>query len=402
MEYQKGGWLVLVLVILAVFSCQLNEERHPFQIIGYYPLWKMAERDTLVAPVRLPYEKLTIINVAFFYPTPEGRLVVADTLEKWVDPVLRGTLPDGRPAGGHFGSGLVHLAHQNGVRVLPSIGGWANSADFPALAASDSARRRFAAECMRLVRRYDLDGIDIDWEYPGYIPHNGTPADRQNFTLLLRTLRDSLDALEKETGRKMLLTAALPADTANVKNLEVRKIAALLDFLNIMTYDLSGAWMPMSNHHAPLYALPCGDTTRSVDAAFRLYVRMGAPPKKLNLGVPFYGRSFADATGPCQPHRGSAVKDVPSGGVPEYWQIMELPPDFVERWDSVACVPFRVSEQRRIFITYDNPQSVRLKAEYVRKHGAGGLIIWQICGDYMEDGSTPLLETIARTFAKGE
>ena len=73
---------------------------------------------------------------------------------------------------------------------MVSIGGWTLSDNFPTIAASASKRALFASECNRLLKFYKFDGIDIDWEYPGYAAHSGTTNDKQNFTLLMQQIKD--------------------------------------------------------------------------------------------------------------------------------------------------------------------------------------------------------------------
>ena len=96
----------------------------------------------------------------------------------------------------------------------------------------------FAPFDRKLVEDYDFDGIDIDWEYPGYAEHMGTPADKENYSLLLRDIRQELDALGEENGRTYGLTAALPCGTSNMNNMEIETISEYLTEFNLMTYGM--------------------------------------------------------------------------------------------------------------------------------------------------------------------
>ncbi len=98
------------------------------------------------------------------------------------------------------------------MEVYPSIGGWTLSDNFPEMAASEEARNKFAQQCVELIKAYGFDGIDIDWEYPGYADHSGTPEDKVNYTLFLKAIREALDALEAETGKFYGLTAGKSFD----------------------------------------------------------------------------------------------------------------------------------------------------------------------------------------------
>ena len=352
------------------------------EVIGYYPSWKWRSRDHLVSPARLPYEKFTIINYAFFAPLPDGRIAGKDSTG------------DALYLQGEGDGTLIRLAHRHGVRVMLSLGGWEDSDNFPAIAASAPLRAAFCHSCMEAIRQHGFDGIDVDWEFPGYVDHKGTPADREHFTLLLSSLRDSLDAEGLRSGRDYLLTAALPAGAEHVHNIEVEKVSAILDQLNLMTYDFYGPWDPLVNHNCPLYPSAGTDTTRCVDAAFRLYHdTLGVPTSKINIGVPFYGKAYAGCVALNSPHSGADTVRFPPPG-PFYYDIAPALGSFTRQWDEKAKVPYLVNTERRILVSYDDEASIQAKARYVVDHGLHCVIIWEITGDFLPDGTTPLLDAL--------
>jgi len=356
------------------------------EVIGYYPSWKWTSRNNLVTPARIPYEKLTIINYAFFYPLPDGRIVGKDTLG------------DAMYLRSESGTRLTDQAHRHGVKVMLSLGGWEDSDNFPVVASTPSLRAAFAHSCIGAIRTYDFDGIDIDWEYPGYTDHRGTSADGQNFTLLLHTLRDSLRSHGMQMGRPYLLTAALPSVAPLLASIEIEKIAEILDQLNIMTYDFYGSWDPFSNHNSPLYPSEGADTTRCVDAAFRLYHRThGIPTSKINLGVPFYGQTYTHCTSLGSRHSGADTTHFSRFGA-FYYDIARQIDGCVRLWDDRSKTPYLVNADWGTLISYDDEESIRAKAEYVLDNNIHGLIIWEITGDYLPDGTTPLLNTIHSVF----
>ena len=108
------------------------------------------------------------------------------------------------------------------------------------MAKNPTGRKNFAANCVKLIETYDFEGIDIDWEYPGYADHMGTPGDKQNYSLFLLEIRNALDALGKKNGRVYGLTAALPCGPANMANIEIDVVSNILTELNLMTYDFYG------------------------------------------------------------------------------------------------------------------------------------------------------------------
>jgi chitinase len=375
-------FLLLIVTLASAFEAPAQRK----EVIGYYPSWKWKSRNNLVSPANVPYDKLTVINYAFFAPLPDASLVGRDTVG---DRIYLRCAPGRR---------LTDLAHQHGVKVLLSLGGWEDSNNFPAVAATFSLRAAFAHSCVAAIAEFDFDGIDIDWEYPGYADHKGTPNDKHNFTLLLRTLRDSLDAHEKTTGKYCLLTAALPAGASMVANIELDTVSLLLDQLNLMTYDFHGPWDRLSNHNSPLYSSVGADSARCVDAVFKLYNKVyGIPSSKINLGVPFYGHTFSQCTAINSPHGGrDTVHFSPSGAF--YYDIVGQSEAFTRHWDSQAKVPYLISNRWNLLVSYDDEESIRAKAQYVLDNHASGVIIWEITGDYFEDGTTPLLDTIHSLF----
>jgi len=367
------------------------------QIIGYYPSWKWGWRGDVMTPEKIPFQKLTMINYAFFYPLSDGSLVGRDTAGD--RRILKGEW--GQSEDRHQPrTGLVTLAHRYGVKVLLSIGGWEDSSNFPDVAASEAKRARFARSCIEKIQEYDLDGIDIDWEYPGYAPHNGKAQDRENFTHLLRATRDALSEHGQRIGRKLLLTAALPAAATILANYDVARVTDLLDLFNVMTYDLSGTWDTLSGHNAPLFAPTDLDTLRNVDAAFRLYtVTYGVPAAKVCIGIPFYGHSFARCEGVYQPHAGPDTTHIPPNGC-FYSDIVREIGNFRRSWDERAKVPFLVNQEWKTFVSYDDEESVGLKADYALEHKAGGVIVWEITGDFLPGGGTPLLDVISEKLGR--
>lgn len=395
----NGRTMKACLVTLAVFLSLVAAtavRAQSREVIGYYPSWKWTSRNNLVTPARIPYDKLTIINYAFFVPHPDGWIVGKDSvgdalyLKDNLDPVTGARIP---------GTSLTALAHTHGVKVMLSLGGWEDSDNFPAVAAGAETRARFAHSCIERIREYGFDGIDIDWEYPGYEGHKGTPQDRENFTLLLRTLKDSLVAHGKHTGSTFLLTAAVPAGMATASGIDMVRVADILDMVNIMTYDFHGPWDRLANHNAPLYSSEGTDSARCIDGALKLYHRtFGIPASKINLGVPFYGQTFASCATLNSPHTGADTTHFSTHGA-FYYDIVGIMDHFTRSWDDRAKVPYLVSKEWNMLISYDDEESVGQKAQYVLENKARGLIIWEITGDFMPDGTTPLLDVIHNRFS---
>jgi chitinase len=373
---------------------------HAREIIGYYPNWQWYDRAQKVAPGTIPYEKLTIINYAFLKPLPDGSIALIDT---WADENLLKGEPDWVNGGYKENTSLIDLAHNYGVKVLASIGGWTLSDQFSGIAADPALTARFSGECIRYIEEYGFDGIDIDWEYPGYAEHNGKPEDRENFTAFLQAIRIALD----DYGTGYLLTSCFSADPAKVEYIQVPEVSAILDFLNIMTYDFHGAFDDSVNHNSPLFAPARGNPDFCVDAAFRLYTARGAPREKINLGAPFYGRSFGGGSDALfGPDKSTSEYGDPATwsedeGMPTYYNILQKWESINARrhWDDQARCPYLIYDGG--VLSYDDEESIGHKAQYVVNNGAAGLIIWEITGDYLENDETPLLNRINEVFTSG-
>ncbi len=381
------------------------------QIIGYYPSWQMYKRGGLVVPATLNYEKYTILNYSFFAPDSLGYLKGTDA---WADSILlRGRIDWGTSTNDFYyyypNTSLIDNAHVWGVKVMVSIGGWTLSENFPKIAADPVKRANFASECVKALRDYKFDGIDIDWEYPGYTEHKGVPEDKQNFTLLMQSIRDSIDAYGKKIKYKFLLTAALGANKGNMEFIEWDKVKTIFDYMNLMTYDYNGTWSPDANHQTALYE-PTSGWGGSVDGSFKLLTeKYNVPVEKLNIGVAFYGRSLL-LKGPGEDiytknHLSlqDSITYSTDLGMPQYYDILLKMKNFERRWDDAAKAPYLIGTpgKRHTFVSYDDEQSVRLKSEYVLKKESAGVIIWDITGDYIEksEGSgsikgTPLADVI--------
>ncbi|MBM4169089.1 MAG: glycoside hydrolase family 18 protein [Ignavibacteria bacterium] len=382
----KNNWILMFGMILCFSPIAEGQNK---EIIGYFPSWKWRSRDALAVPSKIRYDKLTMLNYAFFYPLKDGTLASRDSVGD--EMFLRGKRGPVQP---EACATIVDRAHQHGVKVLLSIGGWADSGNFPEVAASDATRARFAQSCLEQIAQYGFDGIDLDWEFPGYAEHGGTTDDRGNFTRLLQTCRDSLEVYGKRIGKRLLLTAALPAGAATLEHYEMDNVARLLDMLNVMTYDYSGTWDSLSGHNAPLYAPTQEDSSRNFDASFRLYtINFKIPPSKINLGIPFYGHAFADCSSIYGNHTGADTVIFSAHGC-FYYDVLNLMDRFDRHWDERAKVPYLVSRSGNVLVTYDDEESIRHKVQYVIDRGALGVIIWEITGDNLADGRTPLLDVI--------
>lgn len=333
-------------------------------------------QERVLDPSEIAAEKLTHINYAFA-DIKGGKVVEGFSHDAENFKVLAG----------------LRKRHPQ-LRILVSVGGWTWSGAFSDMALTPKSRVLFVESALDFVRRHDLDGFDVDWEYPG-LPGNGNPhrpEDKANFTALMAELRSALDAQGRKAGRRYLLTFAAGAFSDFLAHTEMDKVQASVDFVNLMTYDFREAeGDPVAGHHANLYPHPADPKKLSADRAVREFLAAGVPPKKLVLGVPFYGRAWGEVEakdkGLYQPGKAPAERlDT------KYPTLAGLvgKGGWVREWDDVAQAPFLWNADKRTFVSYEDPESLRRKCRYVREGGLAGVMFWE----YTVDITGQLLGTL--------
>lgn len=279
---------------------------------------------------------------------------------------------------------LQELKKRNpNLKILVSLGGWTNSKGFTNAALTAESRETMAQSALEFLQKYKLDGIDVDWEYPGQIGDNNPfrPEDKQNFTLMLKALREKLDTYGKETGEHYLLTIASGANQNYLDHTEMDKAHHYLDFVNIMTYDFAGSWMDTTAHHSNLYASTTGKgSVRDAAKAVQEHVNAGIPIEKLVLGVPFYGRSWSGAgAADYGLHQGASG----AKGSYSYHDIDGLitQQGFVRYWDEAAKAPYLWQASTQTFVTYEDTVSLQHKIDFIHEKGMGGVMFWEYYND---------------------
>lgn len=383
---QIVGVLVLLGIGLTALPthAQQDSESSPYRVIAYYPSWATADRNYPVADI--PADQITHINYAFANIAEDGTILIGD---EWADIKRKDSdVPEGAPYAGNFRQlNLLKEQHPH-LQTLISVGGWGWSARFSDVALTEASRAKFARSCVKFMLQYGFDGVDIDWEYPGGggDPRNvERPQDPDNFILLLAELRHQLDLQGEQDGRHYLLTIAAPAGASQYRNLSLDQIHPSLDWINIMTYDYAGPWSEVTSFNAPLYGAV------SADSAIQAYLAAGVPNDKLVMGVPFYGHGWqgvaeGNNNGLGQPHTGASLSGL------AYKRILQdYLGDFQRYWDETAQVAWLYDAESQTFITYDDADSLQLKAEYIQANQLGGVMIWEIT---LDDDDHPLLNAL--------
>jgi chitinase len=368
------GLLGSLLPLSAAHASQPPRPDQPLQIIGY-----LFPRGQVIQPGQIAAKKLTRINYAFAL-IENGRVVANDSLDA---PNL---------------AALVALKQQNpSLKIVISVGGWLGSAHFSDASLTPDSRRLFVDSAVDLIRHHQLDGLDIDWEFPGQIGAGNRfrPEDKHNFTLLLEDLRRRFDQEQRTLGRPLLLSIAAGADRDWLDHTEMAEVANAVDTVNLMSYDYyEPGEEPTTGNHSPLYKDPADPRHVSTDASVRAFEAAGVPARKIVVGVPFYGHVWQNVP---PEHHGLFQPGTRVPNAFATWQTIAgtmLNQGYTRYWDSAASVPYLYSDQQHQFVSYEDPQSLSLKAAYVRQQGLGGIMFWE----YNGDPSGTLLSTIYDAF----
>lgn len=309
-----------------------------------------------------PVEQLTHIIFSFCY-LKDNKLVLGDskddiTIKKLV------TLKKKYP----------HL------KILLSLGGWGGCKDCSESFSSAEGRNTFALSVRDMLNKYNADGIDLDWEYPAIEGHPGHPwktEDRPNFTALVKSLRDNL-----KPAHEISFAAGGFAKFLQ-ESVEWDKVMPLVNRVNLMTYDLINGYSPITGHHTALYST--GVQKESTDNAVKYLDSIGVPRNKMVIGTAFYARVFAGAdsvnNGVNRPAKFHAF-------VPYKKLLQEYSPatGFIRYWDEQAQAPYMYNAEKKLFATYDDLKSIRLKTEYAIREGLDGIMFWELTLDQTKGG----------------
>ncbi|CCQ12805.1 Chitodextrinase precursor [Pseudoalteromonas luteoviolacea B = ATCC 29581] len=472
---------------------------HPRRIIGYFTSWRNGANGQPSYLVNdIPWDKITHINYAFAHVDANNQVSIGDpnaennpaTNMEWPG-VAGAELDQTLPYKGHFNLLNKYKKQYPEVKTLISVGGWAetggffgadgkrvNSGGFYTMttnadgSVNQAGINAFAASAVNFIRKYGFDGVDIDYEYPSSMADSGHPDDfpisnarraglNASYQVLMKRLREALDKASAEDGTHYMLTIASPSSGYLLRGMETFQVTQYLDYINIMSYDLHGAWNSHVGHNAALFDTGQDSELKqwnvygtkefegigylNTDWAVR-YFRGAVAAGRINIGIPYYTRGFQGVQGGnkglwgqaaypdqanCPKGTGKGEKnkcghgavgidnlwhdkndtgeEVPAGSnplwhaknlekgiTPSYLGVYGLTPDtdptdrltgsYSRHYDSVAVAPWLWNEQKNVFISTEDEQSMAAKVDYVIQNGLGGIMFWELAGDFAYDG----------------
>ena len=334
-------------------------------VVGYYAGWSAYQG---YQASDIPAHLLTHINYAFAMIDPDtGTLALDNPTQDEKNFADLRALREEYP----------HL------KLILSVGGWDYSAHFSGVAATAAGRADFAQSCAELLAAYGLDGIDLDWEYPvsgGTAGTNHRPQDKQNFTLLLRAIRQELDRQGKRDGKDYQLTIAGAAGDWYLSNIHPTAVADVVDHIFLMAYDIHGPWDKYADFNAPLYT--SSDSAphyqNSISGSVEAYLESGVPADKLVLGMPLYGYRYDGVSGT---QNGLYSTFTTARSIPYDTLVVTYlsDPSYRQLRHTEARVPYLYGNGS--FLSYDDPQSMAEKAALAQELDLQGIGFWELSQD---------------------
>ncbi|CAH9049692.1 Chitodextrinase [Pseudoalteromonas holothuriae] len=473
---------------------------HPRRVIGYFTSWRNGANGQPSYLVNdIPWDKITHINYAFAHVDANNKVSIGDptaagnpaTNMEW--PGVAGAEMDpSLPYKGHFNLLNKYKKQHPDVKTLISVGGWAetggyfgpdgsrvNSGGFYTMttnadgSVNHAGINAFAKSAVEFIKKYGFDGVDVDYEYPSSMDDSGHPDDfpisnarrgglNASYQILMERLREELDKEGEKDGKHYMLTIASPSSGYLLRGMETFQAVKYLDYVNIMSYDLHGAWNSHVGHNASLF--DTGEDSElkqwnvygtkefegigylNTDWAVR-YFRGSVSAGRINIGIPYYTRGFQNVQGGtnglwgqaafadqanCPPGTGKGdqnkcgngavgidnlwhdkndvglevpagsnplwhAKNLQQGIMPSYAEIYGLDPandpadqlsgTYTRHYDSVAVAPWLWNDQKKVFISIEDEESMATKVDYVINNGLGGIMFWELAGDFDYDAA---------------
>ncbi|KAJ1734849.1 hypothetical protein LPJ61_000855 [Coemansia biformis] len=385
----------LAAVLLALHSLVGSVDGATYKdgrvVLGYFPVQRtMAD---------IPWSSLTHANIAFAYASNAGEI-------SFVGNVVNSTSTSAEHA-----RTLIADGQKNGVKMLAAVGGQGTfSAHLGTALVSSASRSAFVSNAVEFVKEYNLDGVDIDWEYP---------TNLGDAKVLLTTLQSMRSAFDSSFGKgKKLLTITLynhPYLGPNVPAVDYKPYADAVDYGLVMAYDYFGSWADYTAPNAPFIDVPfyMGSFRNTTDA----WIDAGWPASKLVAGLAFYGHSStassnmaSNTTNQYVPINNHTSISGPVSDIAGTWTWRDLRepqngalssptkagPGWTRAWDPTTMTPWLFRQSDNLYIGYDDEGSLGIKMDYTLRKKLAGVMIWEIGYDYNNELMTYVRDFITQ------
>jgi chitinase len=267
------------------------------------------------------------------------------------------------------------------LKTMIAVGGWtfndpgSTQTRFSDTASTAARRAKFAASCVEFCQTYNFDGVDLDWEYPGDTTRGGTSADKTNFGLLVRAIRDAFDAASVD----LQLSMASPVAAFRLNDgYDLPTLAKGLDFFNLMTYDIHGAW------DSPKVVGANADMPFIFNAV-KYFLDAGVSPNKLVLGLAAYGRSYTMNDSSCTAVGCSFSGGATGGcggetGFMPYFTIASYVGSgkYSSKTFNPSTGTMELVIGDNVLVSYDSPATFEIKHEFASKACLRGIMWWAV------------------------
>lgn len=242
------------------------------------------------------------------------------------------------------------------LKVILGIGGYKKEG-FSEMARSTRKRNAFVRNCRDIIREYNLDGIDLDWEFPGTTAggHTASKGDAKNYGKVVRDLRKAL-------GKDKWISFY---SNNSGKFIDFDVMLPYVNYVNVSGYNLSTPQPGKRLYHqSALYpSSECG--LWCVSKSVARHIDLGVPREKILLGIPFFGRG-----------------ESPFPSYVEDKSIDRYSTGTVYVWDDDAKAPYYADSEGKLVLGFDNERSIGIKSDFIRDNGLAGGFIWNYDADY--------------------
>jgi chitinase len=360
-----------ILLTIGFWLTAVNPATASKWVSGYY----MGYQRDLYPIEKIDFSALTHLIVGRIVPNSDGTIIKNFDIDDINGPLMA--------------RDLGKRAHITGTKALLMVGG--AGIDSWSEAASPTTRSKFVKNLIGTMKEFGYDGLDLDWE----------PIDEVDYPKLIALARE-LRAAEP----KIILTIPLAWSTSNSPKTDafLAELARHFDQVNLMSYYMADNWPGWQSWHSSALEGHAPHYPSSIEATVHTHLKAGVPAGKLGIGIGFFGACWTGVSKPRQ----SGGRVIADDNAMSYANIMK--DYFVQanrKWDKEAKVPYLSFASPNgpkgcTFISYEDPESIKIKGDYVHKSGLGGTIIWTINQGYISgkpsSSSNPPLEAVKRSF----
>lgn len=375
------NFVIAIILIIACLVCGINVVTKyvdtGYRVSAYLPIINDIDVDSI------SLDNVTNVYLAFVYIDSENKITLDSPWNENEEDVKKKS---------DFISDNIKALREKfpNKKISIAVGGY-KADGFSDMAISKENRKVFCNSVVEFIQKYNLDGVDIDWEFP-VSGGNGAikcrPEDKENFTALMQELRAALDDIGSNNMKKYELSFAQTAAKEGFENIELEKVGEAVDVVNLMAYDYTGEWSKITKHNANLYAYGSREEQMNTADAIEEYEKMGFNMKKIVLGIPAYGYGWKGV-----PNENDGLYQPAEESI-KALTYKELKSNYINKdgfkryWDDEAKVPYLYNGD--VFISYEDDESAKIKSEYIKDKKLGGAMIWE----YTQDDNGELTKTI--------